>query len=149
MVQREYSYIDIADIDYDFIKGLREQGIVNNNITSVAQNACEKYLKGIIQYFGFSDIAITEMRTHSLKKLCRFIQVNINDIVIDESTVCKADGYYFSTRYPGDDFFIVTETDIEACWEAIDYLHDLCQRLPSKQQHNLSALSELAGRYKK
>lgn len=35
------------------------------------------------------------------------------------SLITKADGYYFSVRYPSDEYFETDETDSEGCEEAL------------------------------
>lgn len=53
------------------------------------------------------------LRSHSLTKLIRFIEENL-DIEIDDHTkdvIEGADGYYFSTRYPGDNSIEVNARD--------------------------------------
>ena len=119
------SYKDFADDDYEFYIKALEEGNVPNSIGATSQNICERYLKHIIdKYFiPSSDDENTVknecLKTHNLKKLLNEIS-KFAKIDADTVTAIKAvDGYYFSTRYPGDDAMIITQSDIDACKTAI------------------------------
>lgn len=91
------------------------------------QNCCEKYLKHIISEFYDTDDAAMQnektmiLRTHSFRKLLKFIRGTMSrEISKDEiSLITKADGYYFSVRYPSDEYFETDDTDSEGCEEAL------------------------------
>ena len=55
------------------------------------------------------------LRTHSLRRLMRYISGDMGIDIPDEteSALDRIDGFYFTTRYPGDDSFIPTERDID------------------------------------
>ena len=60
------------------------------------------------------------LQTYSLRFLRRFIQEQIPEFEGNWKVILQADGYYFSTRYPGDGAFIVGKEDVEECWEAVE-----------------------------
>lgn len=131
------SYLSFAENDYAFFKASIGSGMVYNALPALAQNACEKYLKDIIdRYFEPIDekenFAKTNvLRTHSLTKLLRFVEENL-ELLIDERTkdvIEGADGYYFSTRYPGDNSIEVNERDIRKADAALEYTRNLHREL--------------------
>lgn len=113
------TYYSFAENDYWFLKANVEEKRVSNAMCATAQNICEKYLKEIIKdvanVTGDTDI----MKTHSLKRLKRFIEVHVPEFECNWSIVVPADGYYFSARYPGEDSYFVNEEDVEECWRAV------------------------------
>lgn len=114
------SYFDVAENDYLFLKEDYERGRVGNIMCYSAQSICERYLKHIIDK-NVTDVDTTVvLRTHSIKALRNFITSNLQDFKCDWHKVNQCDGYYFSTRYPGEDYFIVTSQDVTECWEAVE-----------------------------
>lgn len=122
------SYLSFAENDYAFFKQSMKAGMVYNALPAIAQNACEKYFKDIIERYyepvnkEENSDKISILRTHSLTKLIRFIEEYLN-IEIDDQTkdvIEGADGYYFSTRYPGDNSIAVNERDMKKADAALD-----------------------------
>ena len=120
------TYKDYADNDYDYYSNALKSDDVPNSIGATCQQICERYLKHIIdQYYDpQSDDAVSDkkeaLRSHSLKRLMHEID---KFAVIDTDTKTKLqaiDGFYFLTRYPGDDSIEITKSDVIACAEAID-----------------------------
>lgn len=62
------------------------------------------------------------LRTHSLRRLMNYIneKMDIEIPLETEDSILRADGYYYTTRYPGDDSFRASERDIEKAWFAIN-----------------------------
>lgn len=127
------SYLDFAENDYAFFKESVHAGMVYNALPALAQTACEKYLMDIIdRHFEpldeKGDILKTNiLRTHSLIKLLRFIEENL-EVSISEKTkdaIKEADGYYFITRYPGDNSITVNESDIRKSDIALEHTKNL------------------------
>lgn len=118
-MEEKVTYYGFADNDYQFLKANVEEGRVSNAMCSMAQNTCERYLKALIEEIATLQHDTEIMKTHSLKRLKSFIQKNIPDFSCDWKTVVQADGYYFSARYPGDDSYYVTKSDVDDCWEAV------------------------------
>ena len=100
-------------------------GIRADRIGVLAQEICEKYLKHLIEKYLIAESETDNankaalLRTHNLRKL---IQSLINHgFGIDSATrdtILKADGFCFTTRYPSDDAYELTEDDIMSCYEA-------------------------------
>lgn len=121
------TYYDFADNDRKWLEIAFERGDIANYITSTTQNCCEKYFKFVIEsYLG----AKTEedeynkkriLTTHSLGKLVRELHSSL-DIEIPRDVyrnLVVIDGYYWSTRYPGDSSFFADEESIEDCKVAL------------------------------
>lgn len=117
---KEINYYTFAENDYLFLKINMQEGRVSNAMTSIAQNVCERYLKHVIDCYCTSIDCTAVLKTHSLKRIIRFLNENLEDFKIDRSKVVLADGYYFSARYPGDESFFATEEDVESCWDAVE-----------------------------
>mgnify|MGYP005762294613 CR=1 FL=1 len=120
------SYFDFAENDYKFFMAAYKNHMVANQMGAIAQGICEKYLKHIITEYivpksneeNYSKNTI--LRTHSLTKLLKYIRQSLPDFEIDKKQIQAIDGYYFTTRYPGDDSITIDEVDIEDCKMAIE-----------------------------
>lgn len=119
-MEKNLSYFDLAENDYQFLQYDRNAGRVGNLMCSVAQNICERYLKHLIDTYVFEIDTTNILKSHSLKSLRRFIVQEIPGFHADWKLILQADGYYFSTRYPGDNAFIVDKEDVDECWEAVE-----------------------------
>lgn len=113
------TYFTRAENDYQYYNQDIINGRVGDTLCVNAQSICERYLKHIINSFC-CDIPKKVMRTHSLRVLRNFIQGNLPDFNVDWKTVMKADGFYFTARYPGDDAIEVTKDDVEESWMAVN-----------------------------
>lgn len=131
------SYLSFAENDYAFFKQSMQAGMVYNALPAIAQNACEKYLKDIIDRFyepqtneeNIGKISI--LRSHSLSKLLRFIEKQMDLCISDEAkdAIEGGDGYYFSTRYPGDNSIEVDERDMRKADKALEYTRQVHRSL--------------------
>ena len=66
------------------------------------------------------------LRTHSLNRLMKFLKANMGaEFSKNTQTHMRMiDGFYFSTRYPGDDSIEIDGDDVETCNDAIE----LCRK---------------------
>ena len=119
-MDKSLSYYDLAENDYQFLEYDRKMGRVGNIMCSASQNICERYLKHVIDTYILDINTTSILQTHSLKALRRFLSQNLPDFKINWKIVLQADGYYFSTRYPGDSAFLVEAEDVDDCWEAVE-----------------------------
>lgn len=122
------NYYDLAENDYQFLSYDYEHERVGNIMCSSAQNICERYLKHLIDCECRGIDTSTVLHSHSLKSIRNFIKENLSDFECDWDKVMKADGYYFTTRYPGDDAFLVNKDDVNDCWEAVKYTRSLVEK---------------------
>ena len=131
------SYFDLAENDYQFLRHDRDAGRVGNIMCSAAQNICERYLKHIIDVYVQDTDTTKVLQTHSLRVLRRFIREVLPDFQIRWNTVLQADGYYFSTRYPGNEAFIVDKEDVDECWEAVEETRSAVIRYKEERENGL------------
>lgn len=121
------TYFDFALDDYRFLIELKKNGITANSIGAIAQNTCERFLKHLINEFipvsesnrqSITDILIT----HNLNRLVSFWnQYSENKIPnVVSSKLKRINGFYFSTKYPGDDCQTLTAENISSCYEAVE-----------------------------
>ena len=121
------TYYDFALDDYRFLIELKKNVITANSIGAIAQNTCERFLKHLINEFipvsesnrqSITDILIT----HNLNRLVSFWnQYSENKIPNVVSSKLKGiNGFYFSTKYPGDDCQTLTAENISSCYEAVE-----------------------------
>lgn len=137
------SYLDFAENDYLFFMDAYEHCTTFGPLASIAQNICEKYLKHLIDTFVQPEDEIEALqkenilKVHSLVKLIRFLK---NEMKIKipkdvEASMRIIDGYYFSTRYPGDDAFFADAEDIENSADAVkltrQFVYDTIKQLNS------------------
>lgn len=125
---KEINYYTFAENDYLFLKMNVEDGRISNAMTSIAQNICERYLKYLIDCYCMSMDCTAVLKTHSLKRILRFLDDNLPDFKINKTKVVLADGYYFSARYPGNESFFATEEDVKICWDAVTETKDVVDR---------------------
>ena len=119
-MEKNVNYYTFAENDYLFLKANMEEKRVSNAMTSIAQNICERYLKHLIEKYCVETDCTNVLKTHSLKKILRFMEENIPDFQIKKEKVILADGYYFSARYPGDESFFANKEDVRICWDAVE-----------------------------
>lgn len=126
--KQELNYYFFAYDDYLYFKSVYNRGEIRNSMAAQAQNICERFLKQIVSDKFKSDdkdsadLKKTLLRTHSLNKLLTEIKRN-TDTEISSDLLMKLsaiDGYYFTTRYPGDDSLLVTKEILDMCNTAID-----------------------------
>lgn len=120
------TYKDFADNDTEYLVAAIEAGIRGNRMGAEAQEACEKYLKHIIdKYFTAETPEENEdksrwLKSHNLHTLVNKVEqcgICIPDDL--KSDIFKVDGYYFSTRCPGDNAYTMQEHDIHTCFKAV------------------------------
>lgn len=114
------SYFDYAENDYLFYRANYEEHRVGNAMCSGAQGICERYLKHLVDIYCMDKDNTAVLRTHSLRVLKKYICKELKDFECDWDVILGADGFYFSTRYPGDESFFVDEEDVEVCWKAVE-----------------------------
>ncbi len=135
------SYYDFALDDYNFLQDLKRSGIMANSIGAIAQNTCERFLKHLINEY----IPVTRenrhevtdiLTTHNLNRLVSFWNhFSENKIPTEVSNELKRiNGFYFSTKYPGDDSLTLSKeniltcfTVVELCKQTVDDIIRLCE----------------------
>lgn len=125
MAEELKTYYDFADNNYDFLMAAYKNGLVGNAMGAMAQEACEKYLKHLIdEYVILGDSADnakkTEiLRTHNLTKLSKYISSHLPEVNLDRPSLNLVNGLYFTTRYPGDESIMVEKDDLDEYIDAV------------------------------
>ncbi len=134
------TYYDFALDDYIFLCELKKSGITANSIGAIAQNTCERFLKHLINEFipvtGENRQQITDiLTTHNLNRLVFFWNAfSVNKIPGEVSArLKKINGFYFSTKYPGDDCQTLTKENMESCYEAVESCKQAVDEIISRQ----------------
>lgn len=135
------TYADFAENDYLFFKDAYDNNMKGTPMAALGQSICERYLKHIISEYANPTTAREQtqkesiLSTHNLRRLTQYIQDKM-EIEIPEDVEAKIErinGFYFSTRYPGDESFIPNEKDIDKAHAAVeatrDFTHELCKRM--------------------
>ncbi|MGN0483403.1 MAG: HEPN domain-containing protein [Lachnospiraceae bacterium] len=122
------TYYDFAYDDYRYFNSSYERGEVWNSMAALAQNSCEKFLKHMIDVYkkpvntmdSLTKQAI--LKSHNLAKLIRYIQEDMHFPIPKglEDSLKQINGFYFSTRYPGEDSITVNKSDIDSCKKTMD-----------------------------
>lgn len=133
-MEKGLSYFDLAENDYQFLLKDKKEGRVGNIMCSAAQNICERYLKHMIDTYVLDCDTTRILQTYSLRFLRRFIQEQIPEFEGNWKMILQADGYCFSTRYPGDGAFIVGKEDVEECWEAVEETREAVRKYLESQK---------------
>ncbi len=122
------SYYDYADEDYKFLKSVYQTGGVWNSMCSISQQTCERYLKYIIaEYYNpqneiESNNVSDVMKAHNLKKLVKFLREDMGVEIPEDlnNDLNQINGYYFETKYPGDESFFAGKKEVDYAVKAID-----------------------------
>ena len=124
MVKNYFSY---AENEYKYFMKDYKDGRVADYMAAMGQSICERFLKHIIEqkFVPSTESELSEkqviLHTHSLNKLLKCIEKN-TDVKFssnEKSKINAINGYYFSTRYPGDDSIDVDKSDLDFCVEAM------------------------------
>lgn len=126
MAQR--TYWDFAEEDRNFLKDTYEEGYKRSAMAAMGQNICERYLKHIISEYVGTETQEEEnqkekaLRTHNLRILEDYIRNDMGIAIPDDvdELLTKVNGYYFTTRYPGDESFLATEKDADNAYAAVE-----------------------------
>lgn len=135
------TYQDFAEDDYRFFKSAYDRGIKGNALAALAQNICERYLKHVVSEYAHpenkEEVLNKEhiLRTHSLRRLMGYIHDDMGiEIPEDvEEKLERIDGFYFTTRYPGEESYLASDRDIDKANLAVDvarnFVSELCQEI--------------------
>ncbi len=135
------TYLDFAENDYKFFRDVYDEGFLGSPLASMGHNICEKFLKHIVSEYAETETSSEQqqkervLHTHNLQMLMRYIQDNMGIEIPEETEVNieRINGFYFTTRYPGDDSFIASRRDIEKANAAVesarDFVNNICYEL--------------------
>ncbi len=145
-------YFDFAEVDYIFFTESCKAGRRDNALASLGQNICERYLKHIVDTLDTDPVSVEEhneiLHTHTLRKILTYVSGVMNIEIPAERCrkIMLADGYYFTTRYPGEDSYIATPADVEIVYDAVTESRNLAVELcPRKEQEKDNATRDGEG----
>lgn len=134
------SYYDIAMMSYRNIDKqfeLAEQMEWYNLFAAECAQIVEKLLKGVLSVSQLPEgVPANIFETHSLRLLTRVLHSIYPNTIKAQDATWLSD-YYFDTKYPGDNFVVVSKSDAEQIRditkELSDNLIDLYQSLPAQK----------------
>ncbi len=133
--------MDFAENDYLFFRAAYDSGNKGSALAALGQNICERYIKHIISEYAQPESELEEvkkesvLKTHSLHRLLNYCTTEMGINIPEETATAleRIDGFYFTTRYPGEDSFIPTEKDIEkaniAVEQSREFTMQICREL--------------------
>ena len=121
------TYKDFADNSYQYFMFAYNSGQLFNEMGAMAQSVCERYLKHLISEFSEPENSIENeekervLRSHNLRVLKNYLCNNMQLCLPGEliTALNSVNGFYFSTRYPGEDSLTLNQEDLDDCAEAI------------------------------
>lgn len=132
------SYFGLAQNDYLYAKSSVDVGRSIGNFNVVATlctQAAEKFFKAVIEIcFAEDEDSLDLLHSHNLRALYNKITTKYSLKV--SSRDCKWLGdFYFDARYPGDNFIVVSEDDVEECLELTEQImNDVIQILTEESE---------------
>lgn len=146
MGKPKMTYADFAENDYRFFKEAYDEGLKGTSMAALGQSICERYLKHIISEYA-NPTSSTEqspksgvLSTQNLRRLTQYIQdeIKIEISAETEALIERINGFYFMTRYPGDESFIPNEEDIDRAFFAVEstrkFVHDFCSSMEDESE---------------
>lgn len=110
-----------------------------NGVASLCSQSCEKLLKSLLE--DKSDYTI--MSSHNLKKLIKELKRYYPDCRLDEKEYKWLGDFYFETRYPGDDFTVVSEDEAVECLVLTNKLKEWVDNIDKQKEDKESKLTKL------
>ena len=127
-MQQLNSYYGMAENDYLYAKAGLETCKALGNYNAVASGcsqAAEKYLKALVERCMKEDVGVVAiMRSHNLRTIAEKLQSYFPDITLNVQECKWLGNYYFETRYPGDNFTVVSQEDGEECIRIVETIRE-------------------------
>lgn len=126
IANNEYKYL-IKHIDYEYL----------NPSAAQAQQVVEKYLKYLVETFCLENTvsAMNVLKSHNLSTIYTVLNECGIDLDLDRGSLALLKGYYFETRYPGEDYYIVTKDSFD---ESLEFVKEVrCKVYSYLTEHNI------------
>lgn len=135
------SYAEFAENDYMFFRQAYDSGNKGSALAALGQSICERYLKHIVSEYAHPETndesreKESVLHTHSLHRLMRYIHDTMGISIPEEmeDRLDRIDGFYFTTRYPGNESFIPSSRDIDKANVAVkaarEFMYEICQEM--------------------
>lgn len=110
------SYIDIAQNDLEYLETVLGTGNrFYNQLAVQCQQVAEKYLKGYLDKLMVEEDIADLLRKHNMKKIAAKLNEIHPELQLDTIGLAYLTDFYFDARYPGDDFYTVSEEEFQKC----------------------------------
>ena len=110
------TYLDIAENDLEYLESVLKTGSKYYNQLSVqTQQVAEKYLKGYLDRLAVDENVSDLLRKHNMKKIASRLNELDPQLGLDTVGLAYLTDFYYDARYPGDDFYTVTEEEFKKC----------------------------------
>ncbi len=110
------SYIDIAQNDLEYLETVLGTGNrFYNQLAVQCQQVAEKYLKGYLDKLMVEEDIADLLRKHNMKKIAAKLNEIHPEFQLDTIGLAYLTDFYFDARYPGDDFYTVSEDEFQKC----------------------------------
>ena len=138
------SYLTFAENDYYWFMDSYNRRADFPGLAACGQNICERYLKHILDKYyepeNRSEEAqkIDTLRTHNLLKLSSFIEQDMGIEIPNELSdeLRSINGFYFTTRYPGNESMIPSKRDIDEVAKAVEATRDFVHEVIHEIEHD-------------
>ena len=118
------NFYSIACNEYEYLLAVQDKEFYQI-MCAQCQQIIEKLLKHLIYLFCLdSEEAKTVLKTHNLVKLNLVLVQSGIDLNLNKKDLSIIKDYYFITRYPGDDFMILTREDYVEAKSMVDEVLD-------------------------
>ncbi len=147
-MQQLNSYYGMAENDYLYAKAGMETCKVLGNYNAVAagcSQAAEKYMKALVEKcLKENEGIVAVMRSHNLRTIASMLESHFPDIELNKQDCKWLGNYYFETRYPGDNFTLVSQEDGEECLRIVEAIREVI----TEKMMNSTAHVEQTGTWK-
>ena len=110
------TYLDIAKNDLEYLESVLKSGnTFYNQLAVQCQQVTEKYLKGYLDKLFVDEDVSDLLRKHNMKRIASKLNELKSELALDTIGLAFLTDFYFDARYPGDDFYTVTEADFKKC----------------------------------
>ena len=139
------SYLGMADNDLAYAQAGLSLGETlgnYNGLASVCAQACEKYLKAVLELcFAENQELVSLLHSHNLRSIYNVI-ITKYELQIS-SKDCKWVGdFYFDARYPGDNFILVNREDAIECLRITELLKQDAHKIIEVERARRSVVQE-------
>lgn len=110
------TYLDIAENDLQYLESVLETGSTFYNQLAVqCQQIAEKFLKGYLDKLLIDEDVSDLLKKHNMKKIASKLNQIMPELCLDTIGLAYLTDFYYDARYPGDDFYTVTEEEFQKC----------------------------------
>ena len=103
------NYLDIAENDLQYLEAVLKTGnTFYNQLAVQCQQVAEKFLKGYLDRILLEEDGSDLLRKHNMKKIAAKLNEIKPELKLDTIGLAYLTDFYFDARYPGDDFYTVS-----------------------------------------